>query len=81
MQVIISAIGFAKDEIMWYFHHLENDLVGKKKGKKEPRSHDVGVMELMWLLKEICRHLMQNVDGMAFETIRLKLEDQQFVMK
>ncbi|KAJ3050881.1 Nck-associated protein 1 [Rhizophlyctis rosea] len=60
--VIVSAIGFAKDEILWYFHHLENDLVGKKKGKKEPRSHDVGVMELMWLLKEICRHLMQNVD-------------------
>ncbi|KAJ3030355.1 Nck-associated protein 1 [Rhizophlyctis rosea] len=60
--VIISAIGFAKDEILWYFHHLDADVASKKKGKKEPRSHDVGVIELMWLLKEICGRLMRKVD-------------------
>ncbi|KAI9099727.1 Nck-associated protein 1, partial [Phlyctochytrium arcticum] len=60
--IIASALGFARNEIMWYFHHLDVDINGRRKGKKDTRVIDVGVVELIGLVKELGRNLRRNMD-------------------
>ncbi|RKO86322.1 Nck-associated protein 1 [Blyttiomyces helicus] len=60
--VIATAMGFAKDEILWYFHHFDRDAIGKRKGKKEAKVFDLGVVEMIWQLIEVRKHLKKNVD-------------------
>lgn len=64
-QMVASAIGFARDEILWYFYHLDHDINGKKKGKRDPKTLDVGVVELIWLMKELAKSIRSNVEGSA----------------
>ncbi|TPX60530.1 hypothetical protein PhCBS80983_g01764 [Powellomyces hirtus] len=69
--MVASALGFARDEVLWYFYHLDHDLTGsssKKRGaKKDPHHHyhhalDVGVVELIWLIKDLSKSLANNID-------------------
>ncbi|KND04510.1 uncharacterized protein SPPG_00238 [Spizellomyces punctatus DAOM BR117] len=60
--MVASAMGFARDEILWYFYHLDMDAMGKRKGKKDVRLLDVGVVELIWLIKDLAKSLRKNVD-------------------
>lgn len=58
--MVTAALAFAKEEILWYFHHYELDLSGKrlkvKKGDNKLSSgvvFDFGITELMWLTNEL----------------------------
>ncbi|KAJ3166104.1 hypothetical protein HDU88_003651 [Geranomyces variabilis] len=59
---VASALGFARDEVLWYFYHLDLDAGGKKRTKKDVRNLDVGVIELIWLIKDLSKSLKKNID-------------------
>ncbi|KAI8825002.1 Nck-associated protein 1 [Fimicolochytrium jonesii] len=60
--VVTSALGFARDEILWYFNHLELDT-GKKRSKKDVRTLDVGILELIWLMKDLANKVAAKGDA------------------
>lgn len=62
LSIIISAIGFARDEVVWYFNHTEFDIVTKKR-KRDSKGLDVSVLELIWLVNELSDSLIQNKDS------------------
>ncbi|KAJ3279440.1 Nck-associated protein 1, partial [Borealophlyctis nickersoniae] len=63
--VVTAALGFAREEILWYFWHLDDAAGGGKKKKKavEGRGWDTGVVELCWLVGEVGRRIMACVDA------------------
>ncbi|KAJ3021788.1 Nck-associated protein 1 [Thoreauomyces humboldtii] len=60
--MVASALGFARDEVLWYFHHLDHEVAGKKRTKKDVRVLDVGIIELIWLIKDLGKSLRKNID-------------------
>ncbi|KAJ3106519.1 Nck-associated protein 1 [Phlyctochytrium planicorne] len=59
-QTILSILGFARDEILWYFHNQEAEQTSKKWSKKETRVLDSGVTELLWLIKHLKSKIYQS---------------------
>ncbi|KAI9207445.1 Nck-associated protein 1 [Polychytrium aggregatum] len=52
-ELISGAIGFARDEILWYFDHFDREINEKKRSKKEGRTLDLNVVTLISLVKEL----------------------------
>jgi hypothetical protein len=62
-ETVSAAIGFARDEIIWYIKHFDNDFHGKRKPSKrgEVRSwYDGSISELMWLVLQLRRKIVDN---------------------
>ena len=41
----------ARDEIMWYFIHVDKDGYGNTKGKRDAKQTDIRIVEMIWLYK------------------------------
>jgi hypothetical protein len=60
---IAAAIAFARDEIVWYIKHFDNDFNGRRKPTKRGEMrpwHDPSFAELMWLVFQLRRKIVDN---------------------
>ncbi|KAI8995850.1 Nck-associated protein 1 [Gaertneriomyces semiglobifer] len=59
--MVASALGFARDEVLWYFHHLEHDPSSTRR-KSARRTVDIGAIELIYLIKSLAHLLLSEID-------------------
>lgn len=66
--IVTAAICFARDELIWYLNHYENDFHGKRKHvRRDGRSgHDGSFAELLWLVLQLRRKIVDNRARMGF---------------
>jgi len=62
--VLASAVGFAREEIIWYFSHNEKR---KRKKEEKPGVQDLAVSELIWLLKVLVTKMKKNKSSKMIE--------------
>ena len=63
---IAAAIGFAKDEIFWYFYHFDRDYTLSKSTSKKQKAesrHDLGILELMSLTVNLTDKIIERGEG------------------
>ncbi|KAI9348745.1 Nck-associated protein 1 [Zopfochytrium polystomum] len=73
LPVIMSALAFARDELVWYFAHWRTDVRDKKRYKKRATAADPRVAELIWLVKAVSGRLRLNADAIrSFSAIELR---------
>lgn len=63
IDVVAAAIGFARDEIIWYIKHFDQDFLGKRKQSKKGDTrvwYDANFSELLWLLFQLRRKIVDN---------------------
>ena len=58
---VIASVSLARDEIIWYFNHVERGESRKNK-KEAPRPTDLIVIELIHYVRDIARTLAVNQD-------------------
>jgi hypothetical protein len=60
----------AKEEILWYFDHLDRDyLLGdKKQKKKDGKQYDLSIAELIWCFKTCWQVILSFKDKIIAET-------------
>lgn len=68
--MMVAALGFAKDEVLWYFYHYDVDMNGTRMGKSKRMDaksmavggvgFDSGISELLWLIQELRLRLHHN---------------------
>ncbi|RKO99863.1 hypothetical protein CXG81DRAFT_13916, partial [Caulochytrium protostelioides] len=71
LPIIVAAMGFAREEVMWYFAHGDLEQTQRKRSKKDTRAFDLTVIELLWLVMQIRRvivaHEARIKEGLAAE--------------